>query len=283
MNRVSQKPDYRVGTKTLVMKKILCLFLASFSFLFQNLHAQITTEIIEPGQQSGQYNYYGVRLHLEQALDRDITVTGTLYDDGSPSNSVPFTLTIYSGTQTAETANNILQACPACGAGVNLGASTVTYAGVSIIYDIQNNILKFSSAADFNAVVDQLEVDYESYNTNYENQYPNLTAEQLDDMDEQNNFDQFKPFKDFEKLFPGFYSKRSEIEGIENAWVVNGFTGADPDDTDLTFDDALNTIFNGNYSFKLQNSVYQLTATGMYIDGIFNEDIGEIASNSNFS
>ncbi|XVJ66628.1 MAG: hypothetical protein HEQ40_10890 [Lacibacter sp.] len=265
------------------MKKLLFFLAAGVCFLCTDIKAQLTTEIIQPEPQTGQYNYFGVRLHLEQALDRDLIVSGSIYDDGSPSNSVPFTLTIFSGTQTAETANNILQACPACGAGVTLGTLTATYANVSVVFDVQANMLKFGSAADFNAVVDQLESDYEMYNTNYENQYPGLSADQLDDMDVQNNFDQFKPFKDFESLFPGFFSKRAEVENIENAWLSNNFTGADPDDTDLTFDDALNTIFNGNYSFKIVNSVYQLTSTGVYVNGVFDEDIGNVAIINNFN
>lgn len=262
------------------MKKLLFLLAAGFCLLCTDIKAQLTTEIIQPEPQSGQYNYFGVRLHLEQALDRDLVVSGSIYDDGSPSNSVPFTLTIYSGTQTAETANNILQACPACGAGVILGTLTATYANVSVIFDVQAGMLKFNSITDVSTVLNQLDADYETYNTNYESQYPNLTPEQLDDIDEQNNFDQFKPFKDFEGLFSGFYSKRAEVENIEIAWLVNNFTGADPDDTDLTFDDALNTIFNGSNSFKIGNSVYQLTANGMYIDGVLNEDVGTIALKS---
>lgn len=242
------------------------------------LQAQINVEITYPAQQGGQYNYYGVRVYIDQPLTSSITVNGYIYDDGSPNTNHPFTLIIPGGSVSAETESNFYQTCPACGAGASIGTISTDYANVSVVYDVQSNILKFESAEDFNAVLEQLEADYETYNTNYESQYPNLTAEQLDDMDVQNNFDQFKPFKDFENLFPGYYSKRSEVENIENAWLNSNFTGSDPDDTDLTFDDALNTIFNTNYSFKLGNIIYQLTSTGMYIGGVLNEDIGTISS-----
>lgn len=227
--------------------------------------------------QSGQYNYFGVRVTVEQAPVNNITVNGFIYDEGSPNTNHPFTLVIYSGTTSAETATNFYQTGPANNASAEIRTLSSAYAGANVVFDLQANMLKFNSVYDVNAILDQLEIDYETYNTNYENQYPGYTAAQLDDMDEQNNFDQFKPFKDFENLFPGFYSKRAEVENIENTWLSNNFTGADPDDTDLTFDDALNTIFNGSNSFKAGNSVYQLTANGMYIDGILNEDVGTVA------
>jgi hypothetical protein len=247
---------------------ILCTFGAS---------SQINVEITSPAQQSGQYNYYGVKVTINQPLERDITVNGYVYDDGSPNNNHPFSLTIPQGFLEAETVWNFYQTCPACGAAASLSTIAATYAGAAVVFDMQTNMLKFNSTADVSAVLNQLDIDYETYNDNYENQYPNLTADQLDALDQQNGFDQFKPYKDFENLFSGFYSKRAEVENIENAWVSNNFTGADPDDTDLTFDDALNTIFNGTNSFKIGNSVYQLTATGMYIDGVLNEDVGTIA------
>lgn len=260
------------------MKKIYGLLTGLFFLAINSLQAQINVEITYPAQQTGQYNYYGVKVILDQPLNGSITVNGYVYDDGSPNNNHPFTLTIPGGDISAETEWNFYQTCPACGAAASLSAISSTYAGASITYDMQSNMLVFSSTSDVNAVLDQLEADYETYNTEYESQYPNLTAEQLDAMDVQNNFDQFKPFKDFESLFPGYYSKRSEVENIENSWLNNNFTGSDPDDTDLTFDDALNTIFNTNYSFKLENIIYHLTSTGMYIGGVLNEDIGTIAS-----
>jgi hypothetical protein len=258
------------------MKKVYG-FISFLLLLAFGTSAQINVEITAPAQQSGQYNYYGVKVTINQPLERDITVNGYVYDDGSPNNNHPFSLTIPQGFLEAETVWNFYQTCPACGAAASLSAIAATYAGAAVVFDMQANMLKFNSTGDVSAVLNQLDVDYETYNTNYESQYPNLTAEQLDDMDEQNNFDQFKPFKDFELLFSGFYSKRAEIENIELSWINNSFTGADPDATDLTFDDALNTIFNGTNSFKIGNSVFQLTANGMYIDGVLNEDVGTIA------
>ncbi|WP_276503043.1 hypothetical protein [Terrimonas pollutisoli] len=102
---------------------------------------------------------------------------------------------------------------------------TIIYAGVSITYEASSGMLKFNSIANVNTVIEQLNTDYENYNTNYENQYPNLTADQLDSMDVVNNFDEFRKFRDFENLLPGYFSKRKQIENTENTWLTNNFPG----------------------------------------------------------
>lgn len=145
---------------------------------------------------------------------------------------------------------------------------TVTYAGVSITYEPSTGMLNFNSINNVNTVINQLDADNDTYNNNYDNQYPNYTVTQLDSMDVINNFDEFKKFKDFENLFPGYSSKRKQIVNTENTWLANNFSGTDPDDTDLTFDDAENTIFNSNYSFKIGASVYQFRTDGFYKDGV---------------
>lgn len=93
---------------------------------------------------------------------------------------------------------------------------------------------------------------------NYENQYPTLTAEQLDSVDIVKNFDEFYTFRQFEALFTGYSSKRLQIEGIENTWLANNFTGTDPDDVDPTYDDAENTIVNINNKVIVGTTTYDL-------------------------
>ncbi len=121
---------------------------------------------------------------------------------------------------------------------------TKTYAGISIKYYASTGLLHFNTAADLAKVINSLDSSYEAYNANYESQYSNLTPEQLDAVDSINNFDEFYPFRQFETLFPGYASKRAQLEGIENTWLNNNLTGTDPDDVDPTFDDAENTIIN---------------------------------------
>lgn len=229
--------------------------------------------------QTGQYNYFGVRASVAELQSSDVIVTGYIYDEGgAPNTNHPFTLTITAGDLTAETLVTFYQTDPTANAAVVLGSITAYYAGVAITFDAANNRLKFNSTADVATVINQLDADYEAYNTNYENQYPNLTAEQLDDMDDQTGFDEFKPYKDFEKLFTGFYSKRAELEALELTWLNNNFTGTDPDDYDFAFDDGENTIFNEGGSFQVGSDVYELTSEGMYVGGILIDDTNGLAS-----
>jgi hypothetical protein len=162
-----------------------------------------------------------------------------------------------------------------CGGGG--GSTVIYYAGVPIT--LENNgtskILKFNSIGNVNTVLDQLDVDFESYNANYESQYAFYSAEAMDSIDALNNFDEFTPLKNFEALLQGFISKRSQIEATENAWLSNNFVGTDPDDIDFTFDDAENAIFNNAYSYKVGTSLYELRADGLYKNGIY-QDGGQL-------
>ncbi len=258
------------------MKKIFGITLLNLLFFVTTLKAQVSVEAFPAQPQSGIYNYFGVRAKLTQTYDHNVTVTGYIYDDGNaPNTNNPFSLIVTAGNLTSETEATFYVTNPTGNAVVVLGTIATTYAGAFITYEaINGSILKFNNVADVNAVINQLDADYDAYNDDYDSQYPNLTAEQLDDMDEQNGFDEFKKFKDFENLFGGFYSKRSEIENIEIFWLSSNFTSTDPDDVDLTFDDVENTIFNSNYSFKVGNNVYQLTSSGMYINGVLQDNGG---------
>lgn len=257
----------RVGKKNNFMKKTIFLLLLITSIKNAAI-SQISVLAFPMDPQTGSYNYFGVRVSLQEAKSQDITISGYITDPGGSVTNKSFQLTIYAGNLTAETETNFFQTDPTAIAEAHLGSISTTYGGAQVTYEVNGCILKFSTTSDYNLVLQQLETDYELFNDNYENQYPGLTDEQLDDLDEQNGFDEFTPLKEFESLFGGFCSKRSEIEAVENTWLANNMTGIDPDDIDLTFDDAENTIFNNNYSFKIGNDTYQLTETGTYINGI---------------
>jgi hypothetical protein len=141
--------------------------------------------------------------------------------------------------------------------------TTVNYAGVNIVYELNSKILRFNNVNDMNIVMDQLDTEYENHNTNYDNQYSAFTAEQLDSIDQVNNFDEFKKFRDFEALFTGYISKRSQIETTENTWLNNNLSGIDPDTLDFTFDEAENSVFNDSYRLKIGSTTYQMTQDGL--------------------
>jgi hypothetical protein len=257
------------------MKKTLGFLAINLLLIATILKAQVSVEAFPINPQSGPHNYFGVRVTLAQTYGENVTVTGFIYDEGNGANTNhPFSLTVAAGDLTAETAANFYETDPTATAVADLGTLVVGYAGVPITYEANGCILKFNSAADLITVINQLDAANDAHNDDYDSQYPNLTEDQLDDMDEQTGFDEFQKFRDFENMFGGFCSKRSEIESVETAWLANNFTGTDPDNIDLTFDDAENTIYNNNYSVKIGNDVYQITGSGIYKNGVLQDDGG---------
>jgi hypothetical protein len=243
------------------------IFLGLFIFNTISIAQSVSVETFPLDPQSGSHNYFGVRVTLSQGYNQDVTVQGYIYDEGNGFNSNhPFTLTISVGNLSAETSATFYETDPTANAVAEISSATlvVSYAGVNITYEINNHILKFNSADDVNTVLNQMDADYETYNTNYVNQYPNLTEDQLDDMDDQTGFDEFTTFKNFEAQFSGFISKRSQIEVTENTWLSNDLSGTDPDDIDYTFDDAENTIFNDSYQLKIGDDAYEMRSDGLY-------------------
>jgi len=139
----------------------------------------------------------------------------------------------------------------------------ISYAGVNISYYTASHLLGFNNDSDVNKVLDQLDADYENYNTAYENQYPNFTAFQLDSLDSVRSFDQLQSYKNFEAKFSGYTSQRRIFENNETTWLNNNMIGPDPDSLDYTVDNSDNAICNNNYQFIIAGTTYQWTSTGL--------------------
>lgn len=113
-----------------------------------------------------------------------------------------------------------------------------------------NGKLVFSDRTQFENCAQCLEEEIESYNEAYENQYPTATAEELDALDEQNNFNEWYPLVQFESG-KSFVSLRSIIEAQSNTWL-DSKTGEninfdeDPDDICPIMDEATRSLFNSN-------------------------------------
>lgn len=160
----------------------------------------------------------------------------------------------------------------------------ISYAGVNISYYTTSHLLSFNSSSDVNTVLNQLDSDYEAYNTTYENQYPNATALQLDSLDSVNNFDQLHTYKNFEAKFAGYTSQRSVFDNNETTWLNNNMTGSDPDSLDFTVDNSDNAICNNNYQFMIAGTTYQWTSTGLItVGGLQSLVVNSPSSTSCFS
>jgi hypothetical protein len=297
----AENRDYKESRRnnTIFMKKIIfilfCYLLGSISLAQAQYNTTscdaVTGEAIplDPQPTEGNYDYYGAKVMLNNTSTNPVTVQGYIHHDASAPNTGPqFLLVINPGQLSAQTDLNFFQITRWNNAVVTITSISpcpndiiVTYAGVSITYEVNNNILKFGSFSDVNTVLDQLDSDYNTNYDNYDSQLDtSLSVGQLDSLDEINGFSPRITFRNFENLFAGYSSKKSQIEGIESAWLYNDLSGTHPADGDLTFDDAQNTIFNTDYSFKIGNDLYNLTSTGMYVNGILQGDGGSVAKTS---
>jgi hypothetical protein len=97
---------------------------------------QVVDTVIAPVPQTGPNNFFGVNVALDPyPVTEDVTVTGYIRDDSNPSNRYDFSITIIGGTQSGETANNVLMTGPADTATISVTGvtpTTVTYNGNSV-------------------------------------------------------------------------------------------------------------------------------------------------------
>ena len=130
---------------------------------------------------------------------------------------------------------------------------TSSYPGVSL----DNGVLAFESNQAFYDLYNQLDNGVETYNDNFYDPKASLTDDQVEVIEIQENFDEYKPLRDFESYF-GFASLRQKIETEENAWMDN--TTLDPStDPDFIYtepDEVMQSFFNQNKSVKIAGNYF---------------------------
>lgn len=115
---------------------------------------------------------------------------------------------------------------------IEFRTDTLDYEDCSAILDSVyklGNMLVFNDSAHFEKCAMCLEYYYENYNSDYEDDYPGATAEELDSLDIINNFDQWIPYIQFESNL-SFSSLRAKIEEEFTDWLSS--TDADSIDWD---------------------------------------------------
>jgi hypothetical protein len=143
---------------------VLIFFLPFFAGLFnsvysQSLCANISVEAFPMNPQTGSFNYFGVRVTLDQAYSQDITVSGYIFNDGDGQDqNNPYTITILAGNVTNETTVSFFQTNPTAIAVVNTTAiapSVVSAGGT--YYNTSCN----QSVEDQLNIIGQLHNDYQ--------------------------------------------------------------------------------------------------------------------------
>lgn len=114
------------------MKKIFKYFfiLLNLFFLSKSIFGQdcptVNAEAFPMNPQTGQYNYFGVRVTLGFIYDQDVTVTGYIHaaEDEENNQDHPFSLTVTAGNLTSETDDDFYQTGPTDGASVTVASIT---------------------------------------------------------------------------------------------------------------------------------------------------------------
>lgn len=133
---------------------------------------------------------------------------------------------------------------------------------------VANGILSFNSFADVEQTLDYLEYRYEQYDDAFLTQYPGLTDDQYETLEESLNYDDDQPYINFENQY-GISSKRAQIVAAEDAWLDTAYGDSismDPDDIFIP-DDELRTIVNSFGELRIGTTYYVFNDDGSYYEG----------------
>jgi hypothetical protein len=126
----------------------------------------------------------------------------------------------------------------------------------------ENGVLSFDSNQSLYDLVTDLSNSVELHNANFYDSKDAMTDEQVDAISEQQNFDEYKPLRDFETYF-GFSSLRAKIENDENIWLANPVLNdaTDPDNLYKEQDDVVRRLLNLSGDIKVAGITYNLSST----------------------
>lgn len=122
-------------------------------------------------------------------------------------------------------------------------------------------------------LVTDLSNSVELHNANFYDSKEAMTDDQVDAISEQENFDEYKPLRDFEAYF-SFSSLRAKIEQDENVWLANPVLNdaTDPDNVYKEQDDVMRSFLNLSGDIKVAGVVYNLSSTETQETGEFTND-----------
>jgi hypothetical protein len=123
------------------MKKYICfVFALAYGSLICRSQTAIpcgnilSVEVVPLNPQSGSYNYYAVNATLNQEFDQDVTVSGFIYDVGSPNTNNPFSLTITAGNISHQTISTFYQTTPSTSAEVSINNISPNFVSKSEVF-----------------------------------------------------------------------------------------------------------------------------------------------------
>jgi hypothetical protein len=153
--------------------------------------------------------------------------------------------------------------------GFDLPPSNISYSNISLY----QGHLRFSSHQDVIETIDDLEIQYNSWNDSFLNYYQGIGEDSLDAIEDSIQFDDEYPAVVFENYY-GFTSLRKVLHDSEE-WYSENDTfelGIDPDEH-FIMDDEYRTVLNakaqlivGDTVFKLYDDMYISVHSGGTLD-----------------
>lgn len=129
-----------------------------------------------------------------------------------------------------------------------------------------NGILAFEDSVDVMEAVLYLEEKWEYHNDTFSNNYPELTIDQLDSLDEALSFNEDLPLIQFESLM-SFNSLRDSLETETDAWLDNTelVDSTNPDNHHIA-DPFLQTLLTPFCEIIIDSSIFTLHQDGSYTE-----------------
>ncbi|MBK6524275.1 MAG: hypothetical protein IPG07_01235 [Crocinitomicaceae bacterium] len=145
---------------------------------------------------------------------------------------------------------------------LNRNSSSIPYSSIRN----DDGILAFHDMESVVQTLDALESQYLNMETNYINSFPELSGEELTEMEIEFGYNENKPFEEFESYF-SFSSLRKLILSRSLAFDKSNVEN-DPDDN-FVREINIRTILNERYELKIGNSYYKFFSGGyiQIVDG----------------
>ncbi len=121
---------------------------------------------------------------------------------------------------------------------------------------VENGMLVFTDANHFKTTLECLEQQVEDHNQAFENQYGYLSDDDISNILESTNFNEFQPLVDFESTLVDYKSLRNKVEGLVAKWLnkpdldMNTYPRNVP-----VIGQGMRTLVNESYQVKVGNDI----------------------------
>lgn len=122
----------------------------------------VAVETFPLNPQTGQHNYFGVRVTVQYPFNENIAVNGYVYDDGAQNTNNPFSLTIQANELSAETSVFFYQTDPTATAIASISSVNPCPFNEAIVgvYSANNQVYTLNISNENEAIINELKTMY---------------------------------------------------------------------------------------------------------------------------